>query len=187
MINVEHIEDWRGKDVVDPDGVSLGKLQEVFYDKGTQTPILLATKQGMLSRKVKLIPIDGSKVGPDYIRVAHDKQSVDASPDGAADQAPDSQELDTIGEAYGLRFSERVTLEGATMIEQRRAEARAARERAAELDAQARELAAERDAAHAQAEGAHESASQADRDADRARKAAEEARAEAAKYDGLDS
>ena len=187
MINVEHIEDWRGKDVVDPDGVSLGKLQEVFYDKETQTPILLATKQGMLSRKVKLIPIDGSKVGPDYLRVAHDKQSVDASPDGAADQAPDSQELDTIGEAYGLRFSERVTLEGATMIEQRRAEARAARERAAELDAQARELAAERDAAHAQAEGAHESASQADRDADRARKAAEEARAEAAKYDGLDS
>ena len=187
MINVEHIEDWRGKDVVDPDGVSLGKLQEVFYDKETQTPILLATKQGMLSRKVKLIPIDGSKVGPDYIRVAHDKQSVDASPDGAADQAPNSQELDTIGEAYGLRFSERVTLEGATMIEQRRAEARAARERAAELDAQARELAAERDAAHAQAEGAHESASQADRDADRARKAAEEARAEAAKYDGLDS
>ena len=56
MINVEHIEDWRGKDVVDPDGVSLGKLQEVFYDKGTQTPILLATKGGLLSRKVKLIP-----------------------------------------------------------------------------------------------------------------------------------
>ena len=186
MINVEHIEDWRGKDVVDPDGVSLGKLQEVFYDKETQTPILLATKQGMLSRKVKLIPIDGSKVGPDYIRVAHDKQSVDASPDGAADQAPDSQELDTIGEAYGLRFSERVALESATMIEQRRAEARAARERAAELDAQARELAAERDAAHAQAEGAHESASQADRDADRARQAAEQARAEAAKYDGVE-
>ncbi len=84
MINVEHIEDWRGKDVVDPDGVSLGKLQEVFYDKGTQTPILLATKSGLLSRKVKLIPIDGSRVGPDYVRVAHDKASVDASPDGAA-------------------------------------------------------------------------------------------------------
>jgi len=186
MINVEHIEDWRGKDVVDPDGVSLGKLQEVFYDKGTQTPILLATKQGLLSRKVKLIPVDGSRVGPDYVRVAHDKQSVDASPEGAADQAPDTQELDTIGEAYGLRFSERVSLESATMIEQRRAEARVARERAAELDAQARELAAERDAAHAQAEGANESASQAERDADRARQAAEQARAEAAKYDGLD-
>jgi membrane protein involved in colicin uptake len=186
MINVEHIEDWRGKDVVDPDGASLGKLQEVFYDKGTQTPILLAAKHGMLSRKVKLIPIDGSRVGPDYVRVAHDKASVDASPDGAPDQAPDAEELDTIGEAYGLRFSERVTLESATVIEQRRAEARAARERAAELEEQARELAAERDAAHAQAEGAHENASQADRDAERARKAADEARAEAGKYDDVD-
>jgi PRC-barrel domain len=186
MINVEHIEDWRGKDVVDPDGASLGKLQEVFYDKETQTPILLATKQGLLSRKVKLIPVDGSKVGPDYVRVAHDKQSVDAAPDGGPDQPPDAQELDTIGEAYGLRFSERVTLESATVIEERRVEARAARERAAELDAQARELAAERDAAHAQAEGAHENASQADRDAERARQAAETARAEAAKYDGVE-
>jgi len=45
MINVEHIEDWRGKDVVDPEGATLGKLQEVYYDKGTQTPILLANKR----------------------------------------------------------------------------------------------------------------------------------------------
>jgi hypothetical protein len=186
MINAEHIEDWRGKDVVDPDGVSLGKLQEVFYDKDTQTPILLATKSGMLSRKVKLIPIDGSRVGPDYVRVAHDKASVDASPDGTPDLTPDAQALDTIGEAYGLRFSERVTLETATVIEERRAEARAARERAAELDAQARELAAERDAAAAEAEGAHENASQAERDAERARQAAEEARLEASKYDDLE-
>jgi PRC-barrel domain len=186
MINVEHIEDWRGKDVVDPDGLSLGKLQEVFYDKGTQTPILLSTKGGLLSRKVKLIPVDGSRVGPDYIRVVHDKASVDASPDGAPDLIPDAQELDTIGEAYGLRFSERVTLESATVIEERRVEARAARERADELDAQARELAAERDAAHAEAEGAHESASQAERDAERARQAAEQARAEAARYDDVE-
>jgi hypothetical protein len=186
MINAEHIEDWRGKDVVDPDGVSLGKLQEVFYDKDTQTPILLAAKSGMLSRKVKLIPVDGSRVGPDYVRVAHDKASVDLSPDGTPDLAPNAQELDTIGEAYGLRFSERVTLETATVIEERRAEARAARERAAELHEQARELAAERDAAHAEAEGAHESASQAERDAERARQAAEEARLEAAKYDDLE-
>jgi hypothetical protein len=186
MINAEHIEDWRGKDVVDPDGVSLGKLQEVFYDKGSQTPILLAVKSGMLSRKVKLIPVEGSRVGPDYVRVAQDKASVDASPDGTPDVAPDAAELDTIGEAYGLRFSDRVTLETATVIEERRAEARAARERAAELDAQARELAAERDAAHAEAEGAHENASQAERDAERARQAAEEARLEAAKYHDLD-
>jgi hypothetical protein len=186
MINAEHIEDWRGKEVVDPAGVPLGKLQEVFYDKGTQTPILLAAKSGLLSRKVKLIPVDGSRVGPDYIRVAHDKASVDASPDGTPDVVPDADELDTIGEAYGLRFSERVRLETATVIEARRAEARAARERAAELDAQARELAAERDAAHAQAEGAHENASQADRDAERARQAAEQARLDAAQYDGVE-
>ena len=186
MIDVEHIEDWRGKDVVDPDGVSLGKLHEVFYDETTRTPILLAIKHGLLSRKVTMIPIDGSGVGPDYVRVTHDRATVDAAPTAAPDQVPDTQELDTIGEAYGLRFSERISLESATVIEQRRAEARAARERAAELEAQARELAADRDAAHDQAKGAAESATQAHRDAERARQAAEDARQEAAKYEGIE-
>jgi hypothetical protein len=186
MINVEHIEDWRGKDVVDPEGATLGKLQEVFYDKATQTPILLAIKHGLLSRKVTMIPVDGSQVGPDYIRVAHDRATVDAAPEGVIEPPPNAQELDTIGEAYGLRFSERVSLEAATVVEERRAEARAARERAAELEAQARELAADRDAAHAQAQGASESASQAHRDAERARQAAEAARDEAAKYEGIE-
>jgi sporulation protein YlmC with PRC-barrel domain len=186
MINVEHIEDWRGKDVVDPEGATLGKLQEVFYDRDTQTPILLAIRHGLLSRKVTMIPVDGAKVGPDYVRVAHDRTTVDAAPAGVLEPPPNAEELDTIGEAYGLRFSDRVSLESATVIEQRRAEARAARERAAELETQARELAADRDAAHAHAEGATQNASQAHRDAERARQAAEEARQEAAKYKDVD-
>jgi hypothetical protein len=186
MINVEHIEDWRSKDVVDRDGVSLGKLHEVYYDQGTQTPILLSIKHGLLSRKVTMIPVDGATVGPDYVRVAHERATVDAAPAAGPDQVPDAQQLDTIGEAYGLRFSERISLEAATVVEQRRAEARAARERAAELEAQARELAADRDAAQAQAQGATQSASQAHRDAERARQAADEARQEAAKYEGIE-
>jgi hypothetical protein len=186
MINVEHIEDWRGKDVVDPDGAALGKLQEVFYDRDTQTPILLAIRHGLLSRKVTMIPVDGARVGPDYIRVAHDRSTVDAAPAGALEQPPDAGELDTIGEAYGLRFSDRVSLESATVLEQRRADAREARERAAELEVQARELAADRDAAHAHARGATESASQAERDAERARQAAAEAREHASKYEDVE-
>lgn len=186
MVNVEHIEDWRGKDVVDREGVTLGKLHEVFYDEGSRTPILMAIKHGLLSRKVTMIPVDGATVGPDYVRVAHDRATVDAAPAGTPDQVPDAEELDTIGEAYGLRFSERISLESATVIEQRRAEARAARERASELEAQARELAADRDAAQAQAKGASDSADQAHRDAERARQAADEARQEAARFEGVD-
>jgi sporulation protein YlmC with PRC-barrel domain len=185
MINIEHIEDWRGKEVLDTAGESLGKLQEVYFDKGSGTPILLSVKTGLLGRKAKLIPIDGAGVGPDYLRVVHDKAAVDGSPDGSHDAAPDTAELDAIGEAYGLRFSERVSLESATAVETRRAEARAAREHAEELEAQARELEAEREAARDRAQGAHEDAGLADRDAERVRKAAEEARQQASQYDDV--
>src|ERR1700760_2223096 len=111
MINVEHIEDWRGKDVVDPEGATLGKLQEVYYDKATQTPILLAIRHGLLSRKVTMIPVDGAKVGPDYVRVAHDRSTVDAAPEGVQEPPPNADELDTIGEDLRLPPSQRESLD----------------------------------------------------------------------------
>ena len=35
MIPVENITDWRGQDVVDPDGEKLGKLEQVYFDGET--------------------------------------------------------------------------------------------------------------------------------------------------------
>ena len=183
MINVEHIEDWRGKEILDPAGESLGKLQEVFLDNATGTPILLAFKSGLLGRRTKLIPVDGATVGPDHVRVVHDKVTVEASPEATSDDPPDAVELDEIGKAYGLMFSDQVKLESAGAAEGRRAAAQAARQRADELEAAAREKIAARDAASDQARGATEDAGQAEREAEEARRAAELARTEASRYD----
>ena len=142
VIAAEHIEDWRGAEVRDPADQSLGKLQEVFLDAPTGTPILFAIKSGLLGRHVKLIPADGAMVGPGYVRVNHHKATIDGSPDTDREQTPDAEALDEIGKAYGLRFSEKVSLESATAAETRRADAAAARQRAEQLEADAREKAA---------------------------------------------
>jgi hypothetical protein len=148
-ITIEHIEDWRGTEVRDAAGESLGKAQEIWFDSGTGTPLLVSIKSGLLGRHTKMIPIDGASVGPGYLRVTQSKAAIDGSPDGDGDEAPDAVELDEIGKAYGLRFSEKVSLESATAVEQRRADAEEARlraeearVRAEELEAQAREKAA---------------------------------------------
>ena len=39
MIPVENIADWRGQEVVDPNGEKLGKLEEIYFD-GESTPPL---------------------------------------------------------------------------------------------------------------------------------------------------
>lgn len=182
MIAAEHIEDWRGSDVRDPADESLGKLQEIFVDVGTGTPILFSIKSGLLGRHTKLIPADGASVGPGYVRVTHDKAVVEGSPDADRDSAPDAVELDEIGKAYGLRFSAKIQLQSATEIEQDRVEAEAARRRAEELEAEAKEKAAALESARSQSEGASAEAQRAEQEAEDAREAARRARIEADRH-----
>jgi PRC-barrel domain protein len=183
VIGVEHIEGWRGQQVLDPDGAQLGKLEEVYFDKSSGTPLLAAVKSGLLGRHSKLVPIDGATVSRDYIRVVHAKAAVDGAPDASGETAPDAHALDAIGAAYGLRFSDRVTLESSGEAESRRAEAEAARARADELAEEARAKIQARDAAHEEAQGASHAATQAEREAEEARRAALAAREDAQRYD----
>ena len=183
MIAAEHIEDWRGKDVRDPASESMGKVQEIYFDVGSGTPILVAIKSGLLGRHTKMIPIDGAVVGPDYLRVTHAKTTVDASPDTDKEDPPNALELDAIGKAYGLRFSEQVQLESATAAEDRRAEADAARQRADELETAAREKAAALENAQSRSQGASAEAQRAEREAEEAREVARRARLDAERHD----
>jgi sporulation protein YlmC with PRC-barrel domain len=182
MIAAEHIEDWRGKDVVDRDGESLGKLREIYFDVPTNTPILLSIRSGLLGRHSKLIPIDGASVGPDYVRVAHAKATIERSPDADRDEPPNALELDEVGKAYDLRFADRIELETATVLEARRAEAEAARKRAEELEAEAEAKAAALADAQSRSHGASAEAEQAQREAEDARELARKARLEADRH-----
>jgi PRC-barrel domain len=182
VIAAEHIEDWRGAEVRDPADQSLGKLQEVFLDAPTGTPILFAIKSGRLGRHFKLIPADGAMVGPGYVRVNHEKASIDGSPDSDREQTPDAEALDEIGKAYGLRFSEKVSLESATAADTRRAEAAEAHRRAQQLEADAAEKTAAHEEARTRSQGASAEAERAEREAREAQEAARKARLEAQRH-----
>jgi hypothetical protein len=183
VISVEHIESWQGQPVLDPAGEQLGKLEEVYFDQGSGTPMLASVKSGLLGRRSKLIPIDGATVSHDYVRLVHDKATVDAAPDAAGEGAPDAAALDAVGAAYGLKFSDRVNLETSAQAEARRAEAEEARARADQLAQEAQDKIAARDVAHEHAQGASDAATQAERDAEQARDAALKAREEAQRYE----
>lgn len=182
MINVENIEAWRGQKVIDPDGEDLGKLDDVFLDVGSGTPLLISVKTGLLGRKSKLVPIDGAQVAPDHVRVAHTREVFDGAAEMRGETAPGTDELTAIGAAYGLRFSDKVRLQSATERDRLRAEAEAARARAEELEAQAREKLAAHEQARQRAEAVSADVGQAEREAEEARRAALEAREHADRY-----
>lgn len=187
MIEVEHIEAWRGQPVLDPAGEQLGKLEEIYFDSRSGAPVLLSVKSGLLGRHSALIPINGATVSRDYLRVAHSKDTVAAAGEGpgagTGDGAPSHEELSGLGAAYGLKFADGLELESASEREIRQAEAEAARHRAAELADTARDKMAQRDAATERAQGASGEAERAEREAQQARQAALEAREAAKKYE----
>ena len=69
MIPVENLADWRGQEVVDPNGEKLGKLEEVYYDGETDEPSFIAVKTGLVSKSLTLVPLLRATVGRDYVRV----------------------------------------------------------------------------------------------------------------------
>ena len=182
MISVERIEDWRGQNVIDRSGEQLGKLEEVFFDSATGTPLVIAVKSGLLGRKSTLVPVDNASVGPDYVRVTHDKDAVDRAAGIGGEGAPDAADLGAVGAAYGLKFSDRVRLESATERDASRAQAEAARARAQELEAEAERKRVAHEAASERAETAGDDAGRAEREAQESRRAAEAARAEADRH-----
>jgi sporulation protein YlmC with PRC-barrel domain len=183
VIGAEKIEDWRGRQVIDADGEQLGKLEDVLFDADSGTPLLISVKSGLLGRKSALVPLQGATVAPEYLRVAHSKQTVDSAGAGGGDGIPDRDGLEALGTGYGLRFSDRVRLESASTRDTQRAEAEAASARADQLESEAREKQAAHDAAHEQAVQAGDHVGQAEREAAQARRAAQEAREQANRYD----
>ena len=130
-----------------------------------------------------MIPIDGASVGPDFLRVIHTKALVERSPNAEKEDPPNAVDLDEIGKAYNLRFSEQIRLRSATAMEADRVEADAARERAQEAERAAREKAAALEDAEARSKRTRAEAEQAKRDAEQAAEMARRARIDAGGHD----
>ena len=182
MVSIERLEDWRGQQVFDRDGESLGKLDEIYYDAASGRPVLIAVKSGLLGRKSSLIPLEGTTAGRDYLHVAHNKATVEAAGDLASGGNPTREELASLGDAYGARFAADSQLESASEIETRRAEADAARQRSREAAEEEQARLADRDLAAERAKQASAEAAAADQAANQAHQAADDARREAERH-----
>ncbi len=174
MLNVEQIQEWLGQEVLDAEGETLGKLEDVYYARGSAEPQFALVKRGLLVRKHTVVPLQGAAVGRDHVRLAYSSEQVASASDSAGPEAgetlsgADSQRL---GEAYGVTVVAG-DLDSANALEQRRAAAEQAEARAAALEAEARERGEGADQAQEVARDQSAEASEAER-------AAQDARAEA--------
>jgi hypothetical protein len=77
MFAAENIRDWRNHDVVDEDGHKIGLLEAVYVDTGTDKPAFATVRVGMIGRhRLAFVPLEGTTVAPDRLRVAYSKKQV---------------------------------------------------------------------------------------------------------------
>jgi hypothetical protein len=81
MFPAENLRDWRGKNVIDPDGSKIGELEAIYVDTVTDEPAFATIQIGMIGRhRLVFAPLQGATVTPDSVRVRHPKKLVQDSP-----------------------------------------------------------------------------------------------------------
>lgn len=93
-----------GFHVITSDDEDLGTVERVYLDNRTQQPEFVSVKSGgLFGRRESLVPLQGSRVSGEQLRLPFDKQKVKDAPDvgNANDISP--QEGAQLYEHYGLR------------------------------------------------------------------------------------
>jgi hypothetical protein len=102
MQSNEDILSWRGRDVVDRDGDSIGSLEEIYLDAETDEPTWAAVKTGMFGTRSTFVPIRGAQLDGDRVRVAHEKSHIKDAPNVESDGELSPAEEDRLYDHYDV-------------------------------------------------------------------------------------
>jgi hypothetical protein len=81
MFEIEDIREWRGHEVIDAEGNKIGELEAIYVDTDSDQPSFATVKMGLPTRqRLVFVPLEGVKVGPRHVRVAHTKKQVKDAP-----------------------------------------------------------------------------------------------------------
>ncbi|MFF6910536.1 PRC-barrel domain-containing protein [Streptomyces sp. NPDC012389] len=105
MIESADIREWRTRDVVDPDGRRIGSLESVYVDTGTDAPAFATVVVGLPTRhRLVFVPLTGAVVGPDYVKVAHDRGKVKDGPSIGTDDVLPAEDEPALFAYFGLPY-----------------------------------------------------------------------------------
>lgn len=107
MIGMSDIREWRGQDVVDPDGRKIGTLESVYVDVATDEPCFATVTVGLPTRhRLVFVPLDGAVVGPGYVRTAYARGLVKKSPAIGMDDVLPAEDEEAVFAHYELDYSQ---------------------------------------------------------------------------------
>jgi hypothetical protein len=105
MFEAANIREYRGHDVVDPEGHKIGELEAVYVDTATDLPSFATVRVGLPTRhRLVFVPLDHATVGPGYLKVTYDKKLVRDAPSIGTDGELPAVDEEAVFQHYGLAY-----------------------------------------------------------------------------------
>lgn len=104
MFEADDIRDWRDAAVVDEVGEKIGTLEAVYFDTATDEPAFATVKVGLMTKKLVLVPLGGSRVSPKHLRVAVNRSKVKDAPSIDVDGELTAVQEPAVFSHYGLPY-----------------------------------------------------------------------------------
>jgi uncharacterized protein (TIGR02271 family) len=106
MPDIDTVQSWQGRTMVDPAGDKLGTIDAIYLDDETGQPEWATVTRGLFSAKAAFVPLAQAQDMGDSVQVPYDKQQVTDAPSPQADgQLPQDEEAE-LYRHYGLDYSE---------------------------------------------------------------------------------
>ncbi|MDH6121663.1 hypothetical protein ABH930_002332 [Kitasatospora sp. GAS204A] len=105
MFEPEDIREWRGHDVVDPEGRKIGPLEAIYVDTRTDLPAFATVTVGLLTRhRLAFVPLAGATVGPGYLKVQYPRNQVKNAPSIGTDAVLPAEDEPAVFAHYELPY-----------------------------------------------------------------------------------
>jgi uncharacterized protein (TIGR02271 family) len=106
MPDIDTVQSWQGRTMVDPAGDKLGTIDAIYLDDETGQPEWATVTRGLFSAKAAFVPLAQAQDLGDSVQVPYDKQQVSDAPSPQADGSLSQDEEAALYRHYGLDYSE---------------------------------------------------------------------------------
>jgi PRC-barrel domain len=112
-VTYQSVAEWHGKNLVDSEGETIGKLERVYFDVETDEPQFGTVKEGFIGRHLTFVPLTGATIGPDTLQVSVTRGQVKDAPSMGQDgDALSSADESTLYHYYKLNYTPTETTTG---------------------------------------------------------------------------
>jgi uncharacterized protein (TIGR02271 family) len=106
MPDLDTVQNWQGRTMVDPAGDKLGTIDAIYLDDDTGQPEWATVTTGLFGTKATFVPLAQAQAMGDSVQVPYDKQRVKDAPNMQADGQLSQGEEAELYRHYGLDYTE---------------------------------------------------------------------------------